>query len=46
MNDNNNIEVIKETVWTVYDPWIAQDVATFTSKEEAKRFAKRYARRR
>lgn len=37
--DKEPVEVIEETVWVVHDPWLAQDVATFTSKQAAEMFA-------
>lgn len=32
------LEVHEETMWIVYDPWVAQDVAMFTSLEDADAF--------
>ena len=34
------LEIFEETVWIVHDPWLAQDSASFTSKEAAEMFAK------
>ena len=42
MTDYNKepVEIFEETVWSVHDPWVAQDLASFTSKEAAEMFAK------
>lgn len=33
------VEVIKQETYAVYDPWLAEDVGVFTSKEAAQMFA-------
>ena len=33
------VEVIKVKTWVVYDPWLAQDIGVFTSREAAEMFA-------
>lgn len=33
------VEVIKVKTWAVYDPWLAQDIGVFTSREAAEMFA-------
>ena len=38
-------EIFEETVYVVHDPMIAQDIATFSSEKDAKRFAKSYYKR-
>lgn len=38
-------EIFEETVYIVHDPMIAQDVASFSSEKDAKRFAKQYYKR-
>lgn len=43
MSENNYdaepVEIFEETMWIVHDPWLAQDVGVFTSKEAAEMFA-------
>ena len=41
--DDSPLEIFEETTWVVYDPWIAQDVGSFASKEAAELFAKEWA---
>lgn len=38
--DREPLEIFKETVWIVNDPWTAQDLGSFVSKEAAELFAK------
>lgn len=37
--ESHPVEIIEETVWVVHDPWEAQDVGTFPTKEAAELFA-------
>lgn len=37
---NEPVEIFEEVAWVVHDPWIAQDVGVFSSKDAAEMFAK------
>lgn len=33
------VEIIEVKTWVVHDPWLAEDVGVFTSREAAEMFA-------
>jgi hypothetical protein len=43
--ENEPVEIFEETMWIVHDPWLAQDVGVFTTKEAAELFAKTWQER-
>jgi hypothetical protein len=38
--DKEPLEIFEDTMFTVYDPWQAQELAVFRSRKDAELFAK------
>lgn len=38
--DEHPLEIYEEKTWVVHDPWTAQDIAIFSSEDDAEKFKK------